>query len=98
MRQPDDFPWTADIESIYTSIHEITPHDEATFRDANYSEEQLLEAFKEGFLTHSDDPYVSRDDRRIRREEFFEWMEYLGYNRDDFDWEAWKEHFWDGES
>lgn len=87
---PTDQPWTADIQAIYESIHEITPHDEATFRDADYSEERLREAFETGFLTRTEDD-VSADERAQAREEFFEWMAYLGYDANDFDWEAWKE-------
>lgn len=83
-----DEPWTADVQAIYESIHEITPHDERVFRDANYSEDRLREAFEEGFI---DKDNVTPDQRHAAREEFFQWMEYLGYDRDDFDWHAWAE-------
>lgn len=86
MPDPD---WTAEIQRIYESIHEITPQDEAKLEQANFSEDRLRGAFEEGFI----DKDVHPDDRQAAREAYFEWMEYLGYDTSEFDWDAWRETF-----
>lgn len=85
-------PWGDDVERIYESVShgELEPDEERTLHDADFSEEQLRELFDEGFLTHEGD--ASAQERFDAREAFFEWMEYLGYDRDDFNWQAWREH------
>jgi hypothetical protein len=80
-----DEPWAAEVEHIYNSIHPITERDDELLRDADYSEEQLREAFYEGFI----DKDGTADERHDGREQFFHWMEYLGYDETDFDWNEW---------
>lgn len=85
-------PWSDDVEHIYESVSrgELEPDERRLLEDADFSEGQLRELFTEGFLTREGE--TSSDERFDAREAFFEWMEYLGYDRDEFDWHAWREH------
>jgi hypothetical protein len=82
--------WVEPVRDIYESMGEITQEDKQLLREIDYSERELKELFDTGFLAYGIDP----DTRSDARESFFETMEFLGYDREDFDWQAWRE--WKG--
>jgi hypothetical protein len=54
-----------------------------------FSVENLRYAFEEGFI----DRDVLPGDRRYARDSYLHWLGRLGYEKGDFDWEAWREEF-----
>jgi hypothetical protein len=88
-------PWGPEVERIFTFSTEhdrINDIDDRTLRDADFSEEQLRELFDDGFLSRANDNDVTPDERFDARSAYFEWMEYLGYDLAEFDWEAWRDY------
>lgn len=92
-------PWSDDVEYVLRNQvfnegereYGLSEHDIERLRDANFTDEQLRETFEDAFLSRSGGS-VSPDERYDARQAFFDWMEYLGYDDNDYNWQAWREY------
>lgn len=88
--------WNDDLDDAFTRITQLDDevvhnmHDEHHRR---FVESEFHDWFSEAFMVHKDDPNndVEPHDRYELREAWFAYMIDMGYDRDDFDWQEWRE-------
>ncbi len=73
-------------DTYESAIYGLTKEELAEY---GTSERHMRHLFDVGFVRED----VSPNRRHKARDEFFEWISELGYDLDDFDWDAWREQY-----